>query len=134
MEEQMKAEVFAALLEAVGQANAIERHQLAPARVEQVGKRKDTGALDVVEIRESLQLSQVQFAKAIGTSARTIQNWEQGHRRPTGPARMLLKIARDDPAAVLRASAGAVQIRPSATKGPTTVKRAKRAGPANRKP
>ena len=38
-------------------------------------------------------LSQAQFAKLIGISIRTIQEWEQGRRKPSGAAQALLKIA-----------------------------------------
>jgi putative transcriptional regulator len=43
-------------------------------------------------IREKTGLSQNRFAHLIGVSQRTLENWEQGRRRPAGPARALLKI------------------------------------------
>lgn len=46
----------------------------------------------VREIREKTGLSQAQFALLIGVSKRTLENWEQGRRHPTGPARALLRI------------------------------------------
>ena len=45
------------------------------------------------EARASSGLSQQDFAKLLGVSARTLQDWEQGRREPTGSARMLLKVA-----------------------------------------
>ncbi len=45
------------------------------------------------EIRKRLQLSQVAFASLMGVSVRTVQDWEQGRRAPSGPARSLLRIA-----------------------------------------
>jgi putative transcriptional regulator len=45
------------------------------------------------EARASSGLSQQEFAKLLGVSARTLQDWEQGRREPTGAARMLLKVA-----------------------------------------
>lgn len=44
-----------------------------------------------------------EFALMIGVSTATLQNWEQGRRRPEGPARALLKVAAADPVAVERA-------------------------------
>lgn len=45
------------------------------------------------EARASIGLSQQEFAKLLGVSARTLQDWEQGRREPTGAARTLLKVA-----------------------------------------
>jgi len=52
-------------------------------------------------IRESYHLSQEQFAALLGISVKTLQNWEQGRRRPRGPARVLLRVAAAHPEAVL---------------------------------
>ena len=43
--------------------------------------------------RASSGLSQQEFAKLLGVSPRTLQDWEQGRREPTGAARTLLKVA-----------------------------------------
>lgn len=48
---------------------------------------------DVKSIRKKLKLSQNQFAKLLGISPATLKNWEQGRRKPDGPARVLLGIA-----------------------------------------
>lgn len=47
---------------------------------------------DVVETRMKTGLSQSQFAAALQISPRTLQQWEQGRRRPSGAANTLLKI------------------------------------------
>jgi len=49
------------------------------------------------EIRRRLRLSQSAFASLMGVSTRTVQEWEQGRRRPRGPARSLLRIAEQHP-------------------------------------
>ncbi len=54
-------------------------------------------------VREKTGLSQNQFATLIGVSKRTLENWEQGRRQPTGPARALLRILDADPAHAVRA-------------------------------
>lgn len=54
-------------------------------------------------IREVAKISQVQFAKLIGVSVRTLQNWEQNRTRPTGPARALLKIVASNPKSAIEA-------------------------------
>src|SRR6266498_5844873 len=46
-----------------------------------------------VDARRKLGLSQTEFARLLGISVRTLHNWEQGWRKPTGAARVLLKLA-----------------------------------------
>ena len=61
---------------------------------------------DVRAIRTRLGLSQETFAARFGFSVETIRNYEQGHRRPNGPARVLLRVIAAEPEAVERALAG----------------------------
>jgi putative transcriptional regulator len=49
------------------------------------------------EIRRKLELSQAAFAALMGVSLRTVQDWEQGRREPSGPAKSLLRIAEQRP-------------------------------------
>lgn len=53
------------------------------------------------EARASTGLSQADFARLLGVSARTLQDWEQGRREPTGAARTLLKVAAKHPKVLL---------------------------------
>lgn len=55
----------------------------------------------VAETRARVGLSQSEFAKLLGVSVRTLQEWEQGRRAPSGPARMLLAIAHKNPRLLL---------------------------------
>lgn len=55
------------------------------------------------EIREGLGLSQSEFATLLGISVRTLQEWEQGRRGPSGPALQLLRVVAKHPEAVLDA-------------------------------
>jgi putative transcriptional regulator len=59
----------------------------------------------VAAIRGRIGLSQSQFAKLMGVSVRTLQDWEQGRRAPSGPARTLLIVADRNPRALLDAAA-----------------------------
>ena len=96
----MKAKAFAELLEGVSQLGAALR-----------GDRRVIARIDRIEpdsvlaVRAKLGLTQAQFARALGISPDTLQNWEQGRRQPTGPARVLLRIAAKHPEAVLEAVA-----------------------------
>jgi putative transcriptional regulator len=55
----------------------------------------------VASIREKTGLSQARFAQLLGVSVRTLQDWEQGRRAPSGAARTLLIIAQKNPRALL---------------------------------
>ncbi len=55
----------------------------------------------VADIREKTGLSQARFATLLGVSVRTLQDWEQGRRAPSGAARTLLLIAHKNPKALL---------------------------------
>ena len=70
------------------------------------GERKESRAFSIDEpdakaIREEFGLSQPMFARLMGISVATLRNWEQGRRRPHGPARVLLIVASRFPEAVL---------------------------------
>jgi putative transcriptional regulator len=56
---------------------------------------------DVASIREKTGLSQARFAQLLGVSVRTLQDWEQGRRAPSGAARTLLVVANKNPHALL---------------------------------
>ena len=59
--------------------------------------RKLTTPSSPKEIRRRLKLSQAVFAGLMGVSLRTVQDWEQGRREPSGPAKSLLRIAEQHP-------------------------------------
>lgn len=69
-----------------------------PARVRKrliQGKFESGG--DIAALRKFVQLTQAQFARAMGISIHTLRNWEQGRRTPEGPAIALLRIAAKHP-------------------------------------
>lgn len=90
----MKESDFELLIESVKEAGQIMRGEIEPARTFQLKPE------DVKAIRTRLNKSQSEFARMIGVSVSTLQNWEQGRRRPEGPARALLKVASENPSAV----------------------------------
>ena len=59
--------------------------------------------MNVKKIRTHIKLTQEQFAKLIGASVHAIRHWENGRRKPEGPARRLLQVLQANPRAVLDA-------------------------------
>lgn len=60
---------------------------------------------EVVQARQRTGLSQAQFAEALSISKRTLQEWEQGRRQPSGAAQTLIRIARRHPDVIREALA-----------------------------
>ena len=73
------------------------RGEMNPSRVFEFDK------INVQSIRKKYGLSQDKFAKLLGISISTLRNWEQGRRKPDGPARILLLVAAKHPEAILDA-------------------------------
>ncbi|MEO5365951.1 MAG: helix-turn-helix domain-containing protein [Magnetococcus sp. WYHC-3] len=65
------------------------------------GRRVTVSIPDVHMVRERMRLSQSAFAGLLGVSVRTLQDWEQGRRVPSGPAASLLRIAERHPDALM---------------------------------
>ncbi len=63
--------------------------------------------IDVRAIRREAGMTQAQFADAFEFSIRTVQEWERGAKKPSGPARTLLRAIKGDPEAIRRALAAA---------------------------
>jgi putative transcriptional regulator len=93
----MKKELFEALKQNLREADQIKRGAAKPSRVFKIDPKND-----IVKVRGKLGLSQSKFADVLGISADTLQNWEQGRRQPTGPARVLLRIATRHPKVLLK--------------------------------
>src|SRR5437764_6965146 len=76
----MKDKLFNELLESIQEMDVIARGKKKPARTFHYLEP------EVKAIRERTGLSQTRFAQLIGVSKCTLENWEQGRHRPTGPA------------------------------------------------
>ena len=93
----MERKLFEELTKSVKQAGEIARGQRRPSRKFAYSPSR------VQAVRERAELSQAQFARLLNVSVRTLQNWEQARREPTGPAKALLRIVEHEPALALRA-------------------------------
>lgn len=93
----MNKEMFNELLESVQEMDEIVKGQKTASR------SFDYPEPEVKSIRDRLGVSQEKFAIILGVSKRTVENWEQGRRHPTGAARSLLKIVEADPEHAMRA-------------------------------
>ena len=93
----MKKRMFEELLGSVREAGAILRGQRKPSR------RIVVNSSGIRAIRARTRLPQSEFARLIGVSVKTLQNWEQDRRRPTGPAAALLRIISHQPELAMKA-------------------------------
>ena len=64
-------------------------------------------AIDVRAIRRAAGMTQAQFSKTYEFSIRTVQEWERGAKKPSGPARTLLRAIKADPEGLRKALASA---------------------------
>ncbi|MGD9582208.1 MAG: helix-turn-helix domain-containing protein [Lysobacterales bacterium] len=93
----MKKSLFNQLMQSVEQMDDIVRGQRPRSRVFRVD------ADQVKNIRKATGLSQARFAAVLRVEISTLQNWEQGRRQPSGPAKALLRALKNDPVNVLKA-------------------------------
>ena len=82
----MDNNLFYYLVASIKEAGAIKRNEMKASRVTVLE------LLDIKEVLEKTGLTQAEFAARLHISARTLQNWEQGRRYPTGPAATLIRI------------------------------------------
>ena len=92
----MDKSLFEDLVSSLQEAKAISKGKAAPSR------RFEVTAPDAKAVREQIGLSQSEFARLMRVSVKTLQNWEQHRRNPTGPAAALLKIVSTAPDVALK--------------------------------
>lgn len=92
----METTLFDDLLQSLKEAKAISKGEMPAAR------RFEVLPPDARAVREKTGLSQSDFARLMQVSVKTLQNWEQHRRNPTGPAAALLKIVSSAPEVALK--------------------------------
>lgn len=92
--------LFAELTKSLKEAAAISRNELKPSR------KFHIEVPDVKAVRQKIGLSQTMFAQLLGVKLKTLQNWEQYRRHPSGAAAALLTIVSREPKAALKALYG----------------------------
>ena len=92
----MEKELFEDLVESLKEAVEISKGR------REASRRFHVAPPDVKVVREKIGLSQSEFAGLMHVSIKTLQNWEQGRRNPTGPAAALLKIMANAPEVAIR--------------------------------
>ena len=91
----MDDKLFDELLVSAKEAKEILSKKIAPSRTFYIDEP------NAKEIRSKFDLTQNEFAKLLNISVATLRNWEQGRRRPEGPARVLLNVANTYPQALM---------------------------------
>ncbi len=97
MNKTKKTNGYAEIKEGLEEMVAVEKGQREPTRLHRFFTSKDIRAL-----RERAGVSQRAFAAMLGVSNRTLQDWEQGRRIPTGPAMSLLRLYEAMPKAITK--------------------------------
>ncbi len=92
----MDKDLFDDLVQSLKEAKAIARGE------GQASHRFELMAPDAKAVREQIGLSQSEFARLMRVSVKTLQNWEQHRRNPTGPAAALLKIMSSAPEVAIK--------------------------------
>jgi putative transcriptional regulator len=92
----MEPALFDDLVQSLKEAKAIARGEMPASR------RFKITPPDVKAVREQIGLSQSEFARLMQVSVKTLQNWEQHRRNPTGPAVALLNIVKAAPEVALK--------------------------------
>ena len=87
MSRTKRINLYAEVKEGLEEMVAIEKGEKEPLRV-----RRFFTSEDIKALREKAGVSQRAFAAMLGVSSRTLQDWEQGRRTPTGPAMNLLRL------------------------------------------
>jgi len=94
----MDKQLFDDLVQSLKEAIAISRGEMAPSRVFVA----EPDVVDARAAREKTGLSQSEFARLLRVKVKTLQNWEQHRRTPSGPAAALLTLAAKAPETVLK--------------------------------
>jgi putative transcriptional regulator len=92
LERDAARDLNAELLESIDQMKAGQI-----GRVSVVTRTGQVIESPVAKARIASRLSQSQFAQLLGISVRTLQEWEQGRRQPSGAAKTLLRVAENHP-------------------------------------
>lgn len=93
----MEKVLFDDLMQSLKEAKAIAKDKKVRA-----SRPFEIASPDVKAVRERIGLSQSEFARLMRVSVKTLQNWEQHRRNPTGPAAALLKIVSTEPEIALK--------------------------------
>ena len=105
----MDKKLFGELIKSIREAGQIARGEIKPARVHHYSQerilqmRQDFKPSQIVGVRRRLKMSQAEFASIMMIPKATLQSWEQGRRRPEGPALVLIKVMRSNAEAVVSA-------------------------------
>ncbi len=92
----MEQQLFDDLVSSLKEAKKISHGESQPSR------RFEVSSTDVKSLRERVGLSQSEFARLMRVSVKTLQNWEQHRRKPSGPAAALLTIVSKAPDIALK--------------------------------
>jgi putative transcriptional regulator len=105
----MNKNLFEDLIESIGEAGKVARGEAKAQRVHVYSAkrvrdlRRQFKPLQIIKVRKRMKMSQAEFAHVMLIPKSTLQSWEQGRRRPEGPALVLIEVMNKNPNAVVKA-------------------------------
>lgn len=87
------ADVFSGIIDGLTEALAYEKGK---ASAETFVRKQSLPAINVLEIRTALAMTQKAFANILGVSCRTVEAWECGKSVPTPTAKKLMYLIQQD--------------------------------------
>lgn len=94
IEENFKnVNLFEGIMEGLNEAVAYEQ---GTAKSETIIRKRSLPDVNVVEVRNSLSMTQKSFAAILGVSCRTVESWESGRTTPTPTAKKLMFLINQD--------------------------------------
>lgn len=129
----MRKRDFEGLLQSIREGGAILRGEKEPSRRYSIQELLGPERFAIWEARHRSGLTQTGFARLLGVSPRTLQQWEQGRRKPSGAARTLIHVMAAEPETIIKTMARVNAVREPRDRAQFVARVAKRGRPKKAK-
>lgn len=129
----MRKRDFEGLLQSIREGGAILRGEMEPSRRYTIQELLGPERFAIWEARHRSGLTQAAFAQLLGVSLRTLQQWEQGRRNPSGAARILIHVMAAEPETIIKTMARVNAVREPRVRPKFVARVAKRGRPKKAK-
>jgi putative transcriptional regulator len=125
----MRKRDFEGLLQSIREGGAILRGEMEPSRRYSIQELLGPERFAIWEARHRSGLTQAAFAQLLGVSPRTLQQWEQGRRKPSGAARTLIHVMAAEPETIIKTMERVNAVREPRVRPASVIRVAKRRQP-----